>query len=101
MQHELVNEERSLHRQGAEITARTGYAGGTRVGENGLVCYHNPEHVAVYGELGHAEVVTISVPESRFGAFVARYWKLCPRGERHDPWDVGLSTGPSSGSRAA
>ena len=64
---------------GGNLTSRVAYAGGTKVGEGGLVCYHNMEGKAGdaeelksqssvvsrvqadYGQLGHAEVVEMTL----------------------------------------
>jgi hypothetical protein len=90
MQHGLATLEMSeLCRQGSNITARTAYAGGTQVGEDGLVCYHNMRSTADYGEMGHAEVVALRIPAASFASFAARFWQLCPGGRRQDPQDSG------------
>lgn len=90
MQHGFATLEMSeLCRQGGNITARAAYAGGTRVGEDGLVCYHNYMSTADYGMMGHAEVVALRIPEASFAAFAARFWQLCPGGRRQDPQDSG------------
>jgi len=90
MQHAFVLQEMTeLCRSGATATARAAYAGGTTTGPDGLVCYHNAENKADYGSLGHAEVVSMSVPESSFTAFAQNFWSLCPGGGRQDPQDMG------------
>jgi len=98
VQHELVLAERALlGRRDAEFTAVSGYAGGTRVASGKLagpagakVCYHNPQGVADYGRLGHAEVVQVEVPASRVSDFAFKYFSLFgARGLRHDPQDRG------------
>lgn len=90
MQHEFVLLETSdLCRPGANITARTAYAGGTKVGPGGLVCYHNMMSKADYGVLGHSEVVALAVPEGAFEMFAAKFWDVCPGGTRQDTQDTG------------
>lgn len=90
MQHAFVTTEMSeLCREGESITARCGYAGGTRVGPGGLVCYHNMMNKADYGSLGHAEVVSLTVPRAAFGNFTAKFWHECGGGLRRDPQDAG------------
>eukprot|EP00450_Noctiluca_scintillans_P009591 CAMPEP_0194504060 /NCGR_PEP_ID=MMETSP0253-20130528/28735_1 /TAXON_ID=2966 /ORGANISM="Noctiluca scintillans" /LENGTH=218 /DNA_ID=CAMNT_0039346411 /DNA_START=40 /DNA_END=696 /DNA_ORIENTATION=- len=88
-QHAFVLFEMSLGRQGENITARTAYAGGNQTGPDGEVCYHNSDMIADYGLLGHAEAVTLTVPQENFSDAVATFWELCPRGEREDYYDVG------------
>lgn len=92
IQHEFVEAERHILQRGdGELTARTGYAGGTRLGSEGRVCYHNYQGLADYGKLGHAEVVGIKVPESKIEDFAKVYFDLFdPKtGERVDPQDKG------------
>lgn len=105
VQHEFVTLEMSAFcRQDNHITARTSYAGGTSVGPDGLVCYHNWEQKADYGELGHTEVVALTLPEANFSLAAERFWQICPGGNRRDPQDrggeyrsvVGLPGGMSS-----
>eukprot|EP00927_Polykrikos_kofoidii_P073512 TRINITY_DN6953_c0_g4_i1.p1 TRINITY_DN6953_c0_g4~~TRINITY_DN6953_c0_g4_i1.p1 ORF type:complete len:244 (-),score=24.39 TRINITY_DN6953_c0_g4_i1:569-1300(-) len=90
MQHEfVVLEITNLCRQDGNLSARAAYAGGTQTGEKGRVCYHNTENTADYGALGHAEVVSLSVPEAKFGVFAAKYWEACRSGRRQDTQDIG------------
>lgn len=105
MQHGfVVFEMTDLCRKGGDITARAAYAGGLETGPDGLVCYHNMQGTADYGQLGHAEVVSMKVPEAHFGAFAAKFFELCPGGVREDTQDgggeyrsvVGLPGGMSS-----
>jgi peptide methionine sulfoxide reductase MsrA len=77
VQHEFVEAERRiLGRADAELTSRAGYAGGRAGSKDGRVCYHNARDVADYGKLGHAEVVSLRVPSSKFGDFAAEYCRL-------------------------
>jgi len=106
VQHEFVGEEvAALKRSGSAITARTGYAGGSRLGDGGKVCYHNPQRFADYGKFGHSEVVQVEIPQSAFPRFAKKYFDLFgSSGFRHDPMDrggeyrsvIGLPGGQSS-----
>jgi hypothetical protein len=94
VQHELVLAEQALlSRKGAELTAMTGYAGGSKVasGKGGAtVCYHNPKNIGDYGTLGHAEAVEVTIPASRVGDFAQSFFSIFGRqGMRHDPQDRG------------
>lgn len=91
VQHELVSKEvKDLGRGADEVTALSGYAGGTKKADS--VCYHTfPFAPTDYSTLGHTEVVSVSVPEDKVGDFAklildagARY----PFG-RADPQDMG------------
>lgn len=86
VQHEFVEAERKiLGRADSALTAAAGYAGGRAGASEGKVCYHNGFQTADYGKLGHAEVVKLSVPPSRFGAFAEEYFKLFDgKGNRPD-----------------
>ena len=90
VQHELVVAEQTLLGRAA-FTSVAGYAGGTRVGANGKVCYHNSARDSDYGDLGHAEVVAVQVPARQVLAFASRalddLWDA--RGRRADPQDAG------------
>eukprot|EP00960_Hanusia_phi_P055976 763116-Hanusia_phi.AAC.7 len=86
VQHEfVVAEEKILGRRNAQITALTGYAGGTEVGRDGKVCYHNMFGDSDYGSLGHSEAVELSIPPSKFGQVAQVYMNLFINGERADP----------------
>lgn len=92
IQHEFVEAERKyLKRSDAELTSRTGYAGGKSTDKEGRVCYHNLLSVADYGKLGHGEVVGMRIPESQIGNFAKEYFSYFnPKtGERVDPGDKG------------
>jgi len=90
VQHEFVTLEMSAFgRHGEDITARASYAGSSRTGSGGLVCYHNWEGVADYGQLGHTEVVSLTVPKANFSLAAERFWATCPGGQRRDVQDVG------------
>ncbi len=74
---EFVEAERKiLGRSDGQLTALAGYAGGLSGAQNGNVCYHNAARVADYGSLGHAEVVRVRVPPSKFGDFAKEYAAL-------------------------
>jgi peptide methionine sulfoxide reductase MsrA len=90
VQHAFVELEMSaLNRKGGAISARTAYAGGTRTGDHDMVCYHNGQNLADYGQMGHAEVVDLAVPESAFSALADKFWDVCPGGVRQDTQDTG------------
>jgi len=91
IQHEFVEAERNiLKRSDAELSSRTGYAGGLKADKEGRVCYHNLSGVADYGKLGHGEVVGMTIPENRIGDFATEYFNLfSDKGERVDPQDRG------------
>lgn len=85
-----MEEVAALKRSGSTITARTGYAGGSRLGDGGKLCYHNPRKFADYGKYGHSEVVQVEIPQSAFPRFAKKYFDLFgERGIRHDPQDRG------------
>ena len=95
VQHEFVVAEKTiLGRSDAQVTARAGYAGGAGRGDkdNGDVCYHNLRGQNDYGKLGHAEVVSMTIPRSSYGAFAQEYFKLFAKdGSRPDQFgDRGL-----------
>ena len=86
VQHEFIEAERNiLGRKDDQLTARTGYAGGNSGAVDGKVCYHNAASVADYGKLGHAEVVGMKIPSSKFKEFCVEYFKLFDaKGDRPD-----------------
>jgi peptide methionine sulfoxide reductase MsrA len=85
VQHEIVEAERTiLGRSEDELTARAGYAGGKAGAKDGNVCYHNAANIADYGKLGHAEVVSLKLPPSKFQEFAVEYCKLFKKGMRPD-----------------
>jgi peptide methionine sulfoxide reductase MsrA len=76
-QHEFVELERkALNRPDLALSSRCGYAGGTRVGSGGKVCYHNFQQVGDYGKLGHAEAVALRLPPSALPDFAKLYFSL-------------------------
>jgi len=91
IQHEFIEAERALlKRSDTELTSRAGYAGGTKTGKDGTVCYHNFQGLSDYGKLGHGEVVGMTLPESSIGDFSKVYFSLFgPKGQRVDPLDIG------------
>ena len=67
-----------------------GYAGGTKTGPNGRVCYHNPMAMdSDYGRMGHTEVVGVKVPEDKIPQFADAFFALFINGDRADPQDRG------------
>lgn len=91
IQHEFVEAERNLlKRTDIQLTSKTGYAGGNKVGKDNTVCYHNFSGLSDYGKLGHGEVVGMTLPESSIGDFADVYFSLFGKnGQRVDPLDVG------------
>mmetsp|Transcript_3628 Transcript_3628/g.7107 ORF Transcript_3628/g.7107 Transcript_3628/m.7107 type:complete len:301 (-) Transcript_3628:26-928(-) len=92
VQHEVVKKEFSaLGRKAMDVSALSGYAGGTKAGDGGAVCYHNGAGAPDYGQLGHTEVVNVSIPEDQVNAFAKNYFDAAasyPFG-RADPQDMG------------
>jgi peptide methionine sulfoxide reductase MsrA len=85
VQHEFVQAEmKFLDRTDTQLTSRAGYAGGKAGAVNGKVCYHNARNVADYGKLGHAEVVYLRIPSSKFYDIAMEYCKLFRNGMRPD-----------------
>jgi len=100
VQHEMVHfEEKSLGRNGVNLTTFTGYAGGKSVGADGRVCYHNFEGVADYGQMGYAEVVSVALPDATAATKIAKkfFGEICPGGMRDDPQDIGAEYRPLAG----
>jgi len=77
MQHEFaVAEREKLGRKVKDLTAKTGYAGGTRTDAEGRVCYHNLMGIADYGKLGHGEVVNLELPSDKVVDFSSVFFSL-------------------------
>ena len=72
----MLAEYSLLGRSDDQITSRAGYAGGRAGALDGKVCYHNAANIADYGKLGHAEVVSMRIPSSKFYDFAVEYFKL-------------------------
>mmetsp|Transcript_15729 Transcript_15729/g.18165 ORF Transcript_15729/g.18165 Transcript_15729/m.18165 type:complete len:305 (+) Transcript_15729:1153-2067(+) len=92
IQNEFIKAERSLlKRKEVDLTSRTGYAGRTKVDSKGRVCYLNLQFAGDYGRMGHAEVVGMTIPESKIGDFAKIYFNLFDpdNGDRVDPGDKG------------
>jgi hypothetical protein len=89
VQHALYMLEREF-REPSMITARAAYAGSELVAAGGLVCQHNADDVADYAQLGHAEVVQVEIPASKFSVFVKEYFdNICVGGQRVDDENTG------------
>jgi len=96
VQHEMVEAERRILKRNDEtLSARVGYAGGTRIFKNNpkSVCYPNALN-AWYGDyrkIGYAEVVSLRIPPSTLSEFVMEYIALFDQdGNRPDQvQDVG------------
>eukprot|EP00961_Rhodomonas_salina_P117977 1587877-Rhodomonas_salina.1 len=90
VQHELIEaEKKHLRRTEREATSLTGYAGGSKTGPGGKVCYHNAAQDSDYGTMGHSEAVSVRIPPGRFPEFAKEFFDLFVEGERADPQDVG------------
>ena len=105
VQHEFVSaEQKLLHRSNNQLTSRAGYAGGKSYGkvnknsgsndqkfanDNRQVCYHNLMGVSEYGDLGHSEVVGMSIPLSSISDFADVYFNLFVNADRPDVGDRG------------
>lgn len=71
------------------IKALAGYAGGTKTGNDGTVCYHNMQMKSDYGSLGHGEVVGMKLPSESIKDFAKEYFSLFYKGDRPDRGDRG------------
>lgn len=82
--HEFVMAEKNiLNRADLDITSRAGYAGGLVPSDK--ICYHNALNIGDYGKLGHAEVVSMSIPPSKLKDFAREYFLLFDaKGNRPD-----------------
>jgi len=91
VQHEMtVAEQVLLGRDGQSFTAVAGYAGGSQIGKDGKVCYHNMAFDSDYGRMGHTEVVGIRVPDDSVASFAEAFVGLFnAKGIRADPQDQG------------
>lgn len=88
-QYKLIKaEQQLLGRTDDELTAVTGYAGGTGLNTAGKVCYPYASREGDFG-LHHAEVVRVSVPIDRVRTFAAAYWGLFKGVNRVDIEDIG------------
>jgi len=84
VQHEFIQaEQRILSRDGPNLTALSGYAGGTRLNSLGTACYDD------YDSNGHTEVVEVRIPRSSIPAFAAVFWGLFVGKNRVDVMDQG------------
>jgi len=91
MQHSfIVAEQEILKRDANSLTSLTGYAGSTDTDPSkGVVCYHNGEGLGDYGQLGHAEVVHMTIPETSYADFCKVFADQFTNGIRRDPQDRG------------
>eukprot|EP01039_Chlorochromonas_danica_P007728 gene7728-8539_t len=92
VQHEMVETERKvLGRQDSQITSLAAYAGGKEGSKPQRVCYHNLKGIPDYGSLGHAEVVSLTLPEDpdAFEPFAKTYFSLFSNKDRTDVGDRG------------
>jgi len=91
VQHEMIVAESKILKRGSKtFTSVAGYAGGTKVGKNNDVCYHNRMSFSDYGSMGHTEVVAVKVPNDRLLYFMEAFLGLFDaNGIRNDPQDAG------------
>jgi len=86
VQHEFILAEQTvLERAASELTAVSGYAGGTRLNPDGKACYYD------YGGNGHTEVVELLIPRDSVASFAAVFWSLFVGKNRIDTMDIGPS----------
>ena len=86
-----------FNRTGEGVTAVVGYAGGTRASPSGDVCYHHSGDASdgtLYSDLGHAEVVRISLDarlvERQLARLLADFFaSFGSDGRRPDSMDAG------------
>jgi len=97
LQHEFVLKEAlSLERRGPDITSINGYAGGIKVGEQDRVCYSGLGGYPGYADLGHAQVVQLTLPEENVSSFVKLFFQEIPK---RTASDTGPQFRPSIGLR--
>lgn len=92
VQHDLITkvERGLLKRPDTELSALAGYAGGSHTSEGGRVCYHSMSGAADYGALGHAEVVSLDLPDADAARAAAVFLdSTCEKGVRRDVQDRG------------
>ncbi|CAE7866296.1 CYP65 [Symbiodinium microadriaticum] len=84
VQHAFIEAEANiLGRNASTYTSLTGYAGGNSVNADGKACYND------YAQLGHTEVVGLSIPLSTLPDFGAVFWSLFVGKDRVDVMDIG------------
>ncbi|CAE7241517.1 PUB49 [Symbiodinium sp. CCMP2592] len=84
VQHAFIEAEANLlGRNASTYTSLTGYAGGNSVNGDGKACYND------YAQLGHTEVVGLTIPLSRLPDFGAVFWSLFVGKDRVDVMDIG------------
>jgi len=97
LQYELVLKEAlALERRGPDITSINGYAGGNKVGELDRICYSSALGYPGYAELGHAQVVQLTLPEENITAFAKLFFEEVPK---RSASDKGPQFRPSVGLR--
>jgi len=100
VQKHIASVEESVFGRAPEaVTALAGYAGSSRVGPHGLVCYHHGgEAGALYETLGHAEAIQVTLDANDtpqqltaiLNKFFSREFQQTPQGMmRTDPQDAG------------
>ena len=98
-QYDMYMTERAapFSRGAAQITSRVGYAGSTKTGPGGQVCYHGGPAGTNYGVMGYAEAAQVMLDYGKrkvqFTALVKRmfssYKKVGGKWLRLDPQDYG------------
>lgn len=84
VQHEFIAaEQQILKRNDSQLTALVGYAGGTKLNADGNACYGD------YEELGHTEVVRLTLPVDKLPEFAGLFWSLFKGVDRVDTMDRG------------
>lgn len=99
----VMIEQQAWGRPQAQVSSLVGYAGGKGVSSSGHVCYSSWSQGYVYAELGHAEVVAVTLSGSPaqqfqqlsdlaqnfFGSFSITFGRGFTVVKRPDPMDVG------------
>jgi len=85
-----------LGRADTEVTSLAGYAGSSRAGPDGQLCYYNDQNISYYAALGHAEATQVQVPddslEAAFSVFFGAFTSFVPGVfDRPDYFDAGAN----------
>jgi len=80
LQHEfVVKETLALSRRAGDVTSVTGYAGGKGVGDLDRVCYSSFAGSPDYKQLGHTQVVRVTVPDADVPEFARLFFDEVPK----------------------
>jgi len=80
LQHEFVmKEELELGRRAGDITSTTGYAGGTQAGNQDRLCFSSLGGSPDYKQLGHTQVVRLTLPDAEVADFARLYFEEVPK----------------------